>query len=44
MDLRPVKQKTNNRFSNLDDFESFINAMDFHYDTEDVTFTGYVYK
>ena len=28
----------------MDDFESFINAIDIDYDSEDVTFTRYVYK
>ena len=28
----------------MDDFESYINAIDVDYDSEDVTFTGYVYK
>ena len=28
----------------MDDFESYINAIDNDYDREDVTFTGYVYK
>ena len=28
----------------MDDFESFINAIDVNYDSEDVTFIGYVYK
>ena len=28
----------------MDDFESFINAIDVDNDSEDVTFTGYVYK
>ena len=42
--IGPVEQKTNIRFKNTDDFESYINAIDFDYDSEDVTFTGYVYK
>ena len=28
----------------MDDFESYINALDNDYDSKDVTFTGYVYK
>ena len=28
----------------MDDFESYINAIDVDYDSEDVTFTGYIYK
>ena len=26
------------------DFQSYLNAIDIDYDSEDVTFTGYVYK
>ena len=40
----PIEHKTNIRFKNMDDFERFINAIDVDYDSEDVTFTGYVYK
>ena len=32
------------RFKNMDDFESYITAIDIDYDSEDVTFTGYVCK
>ena len=39
-----VEQKTNIRFRFMDDFESFMKATDIEYDSEDVTFTGYVYK
>ena len=39
-----VDHKTNKRFKNMDDFENYINAIDVDYDSEDVTFTGYVYK
>ena len=28
----------------MDDFESYINAIDVDYDSEDATFTGYVYQ
>ena len=42
MVIRPVEHKTNIRFRNLDNFESYINAKDVDYDSEDVTFTGYV--
>ena len=34
------EQKTNIRFKNVDDLETYINAMDFDYDSEDVIFTG----
>ena len=44
MIIGPIEHKTNIRFKNMDDFESYINAMDVEYDSEDVTFTGYVYK
>ena len=40
----PPKQKTNIRFKNIDDFESYINAIDVDYASEGVTFTGYVYN
>ena len=36
--------KTNITFQNMDDFERYINATDVDYHSEDVTFTGYVYK
>ena len=39
-----IEHKTNMRFKNLDDFERYINAIDVDYDSEDVTFTVYVYK
>ena len=44
MIIGPFKQKTNNRFKNMDDFESYINAKDIHYDSEDVSSTGYDYN
>ena len=44
MVIGPVEHKTSIRFKNLDDFESYINAIDIDYDSEDVFFTGYVYK
>ena len=37
----PVKRKTNITFE-MDDFGSFIFAIEKDYDSEDVTFTGYV--
>ena len=38
-----VEQKTNIRFKNVDDFESYINAIDNGgYDSEDVIFTGWL--
>ena len=42
--IGPIKHKTNIRFENMDDFESYMNAIDIDYDSEDVFFTGYVYK
>ena len=40
-----VEQKTNIRFKNVDDFESYNNAIDNSgYDSEDVIFTGWLYK
>ena len=44
MIIRPIEQKTNIRFKNKDNFESYINAIDVDFDSEDVTFTGYVCK
>ena len=44
MSLGPIEHKTNNRFKNMDDFESYINAIDVDYNSGDVIFTGYVYK
>ena len=44
MIIGPIEHKTNIRFKNMDDFESYINAIDIDYDSEDVNFTGYVYK
>ena len=42
--IGPIEYKTNIRFKNMDDFERYINAIDVDYDSEDVTFIGYVYK
>ena len=40
-----IEQKTNIRFKNIDDFESYNNAIDNSgYDSEDVIFTGWLYK
>ena len=40
-----IEQKTKIRFKNVDDFESYINALDNSgYDSEDVIFTGWLYK
>ena len=40
-----IEQKTNIRFKNVDDFEIYINAIDNSgYDSEDVIFTGWLYK
>ena len=40
-----IEQKTNIRFKHVDDFESYINAIDNSgYDSEDVIFTGWMYK
>ena len=44
MNIGPVEHKTNIRFKNMDDFERYINAIDIDYDSEDVTFFGYLYK
>ena len=40
-----IEQKTNIKFKNVDDFESYINAIDNSgYDSDDVIFTGWLYK
>ena len=44
MIIGSFEHKTNIRFKNMDDFERYINARDIDYDSEDVIFTGYVYK
>ena len=44
MIIGPTKHETNIRFKNMEDFENYINAIDVDYDSEDVAFTGYVYK
>ena len=40
--IGPVEHKKVT-FKNMDDSERYINAKDFDYDSEDVTFSGYVY-
>ena len=44
MVIRPVERKTKTRFKNREASESYINAIDIDYDSEDVTFTGYIKK
>ena len=44
MIIGPVEHKTNIKFKKMHDFGSYINAIDFDYDSGDGTFTGYVYK
>ena len=44
MVIGTFEQKTNIRFKNMKDFESYKNAIDSNYDREYVTFTGYVYE
>ena len=44
MIIGPIEHKTNIRFKNKDDFENYINAIDIEYHSEDVTFSGYIYK
>ena len=40
-----IEQKTKIRFKNVDDFDSYINAIDNSgYDSEDVIFTGCLYR
>ena len=42
--IGPIEHKTNIRYKNMDDFESYLNAIDIDYDSEYVTFFSYVYK
>ena len=44
MIIGPIEHKTNIRFKNMDDFEGYMNAIDIDFDSEDVTFNGYIYK
>ena len=44
MVMGPIEHKTNISFENMDDFERYIKAIDIDYYSDDVTFTGYVYK
>ena len=44
MIIRLIEHKTNIRFEIMDAFESYINTKDIDFDSEDVTFTGYIYK
>ena len=44
MILGHTEHKINIGFKNMDDFESYIDAIDIDYDSEDITFTGYLYK
>ena len=39
-----LEEKTNNRYKNVDDFEGYCNAIDIDYVSEDVIFTGLLYK
>ena len=40
----PNEHKPNVRFKKMHDFVSYINAIDFDYDSDGVTFTGYNYE
>ena len=42
MVIGPIEHKTKIRFKYMDGFESYIKAIDIDYDSEDITFTGYV--
>ena len=44
MNVGTIEHKTNIGFEFMADFEIYINAIDVVYDSEDVTFGGYVYK
>ena len=38
-----IEQKTNIRFRNIEDFETYIYAKDVDFDSEDVVFTGWLH-
>ena len=44
MVIGSVEHKRKIRLRNMDDFESYVDAIDVDDDCEDVTFAGYVYK
>ena len=44
MIIGPIEHKTNIRYKNMDDFENYIKAINVDCDSEDDTFTGYVYE
>ena len=44
MVIEAVEPKTNIRYRNINDFESYVSARDTDYDSEDATFTGYSCK
>ena len=39
-----LEQKTNNRFQNIDGYETYNNTIDVDYDSEGVIFTRWLYK
>ena len=43
MVVGPIEHRTKIKFRNVDDFESYIKAIDVDYDSDDFTFSGYVY-
>ena len=44
MIVGPIEHKTNIRFKKMVDFETYLNAIDIDYDSDDVIFTGNIYK
>ena len=44
MVIGPVEHRTNFRFRNFDDFETYRNARDLDYDSGDVTYTSYIHE
>ena len=42
LEIADQTRETHLRFRNIDDFESYINAIDKDYDSEDAIFNGYV--
>ena len=39
-----IEQKTNIRFKNVEDFETYFNAIDVDYDSEGIILRGWIYN
>ena len=44
IEVRDQIRQTNTRLREMEDFETYINAIDQDYDSEDAFFNGYIYK